>query len=235
MQIWLGDPWALFSRKAGVIYASCILAVLGAHAYTNRIAPVAGTVSLLIMGLVTAAFLLLAGTSGETWFDPSNALALVLVALAFLLDGFFIAGASTFGPVRTLDVDVELGASDRGDAYFWDGQWFRTKLPDSMSWEEYRTFESWSENLDLVNDLSTRPGQIQISMWDRQVWRLTMKNWNPPTTIGRSPQPKPRCFLELLCGLLLFLAAFRIWREGLKRGISYRKHHPLLGCESIPM
>ena len=60
------DPWALFSRKTGVIYASCILVSLAVYAYSNRIAPLAGTVSLLIAVIVTAAFLLLAGTSTET-------------------------------------------------------------------------------------------------------------------------------------------------------------------------
>jgi len=234
MEMWPRDPWALFSRKAGVIYASFILVSLAVYAYSNRVAPLAGTVSLLIVATVTAAFLLLAGTSTETWCDPSNALALALIASAFVFDGFFIAGAATFGPVRTLDVYVTDWPWDRNDTYFWDNQWFRAKLPDSMSEDEYRTFQSWSRNIDLVNDLSARPGQIQISMWDRQVWRLTMKNWNPPTTIGRTPYPKPRCFLELLCGMLLFFVAFRIWREGRKRGISYRKHPSLLACESIP-
>jgi len=176
----------------------------------------------------------LAGTSGGTWCDPSNALALALIASAFVLDGFFIAGAATFGPVRTLEVGVTDWPGDRNDTYFWDSQWFRAKLPESMSEGEYRTFQSWSGNLDLVNDLSARPGQIQISVWDRQVWQLTMKNWNPPTTIGRSPQPKPRCFLELLCGVFLFPVAFRIWREARQRGISYRKHPSLLRSESFP-
>jgi len=39
---------------------------LAVYAYSNRIAPLAGTVSLLIAVIVTAAFLLLAGTSTET-------------------------------------------------------------------------------------------------------------------------------------------------------------------------
>ena len=184
--------------------------------------------SLLIAVIVTAAFLLLAGTSTETWCDPSNSLALALIASAFAFDGFFIA-CCDFWAVRTLDVGVTDWWGDRNETYFWDSQWFRAKLPDSMSEEEYRTFESWPGNLDLVNDLSARPGQIQISMWDRQVWRLTMKSLNPPTTIGTTPNPKPRSFLELLCGLLLFFVAFRTWCEGRKRGIRYRTHPLLLG------
>lgn len=234
MEIWPRDPWALFSRKAGVIYACCILVALVAYAYRNRIAPVAGTVSLLILAIVTAAFLLLAGTSGETWCDPSNALALFLIASAFVLDGFFIAGAPTFGPVRTWDVGVTDWPWDRNDAYFWDEQWYRTKLPESMSEEEYKTFQSWSGNLNLVNDLSARPGQIQISLWDRQVWRVTMKNWNPPTTIGEPPHLRSRCVIELFCGVSLFVIAFRIWREGQRRGIRYRKHASWLRSNSIP-
>src|ERR1700745_1590182 len=62
MEILPRDPWALFSRKAGVCYASCILVVLAVYAYRNRIAPVAGTVSIVVLILVFAAFLLLAGT-----------------------------------------------------------------------------------------------------------------------------------------------------------------------------
>jgi len=89
-----------------------------------------------------------------------------------------------------------------------------------------------SGNLDLVNVLSARQGQIQIGMWDRQVWRFTIKDWNPPT-IGTTLYPKPRCFLELLCGLLLFFLAFRNWRERPEQGIRYRKHPSLPACESM--
>lgn len=233
MEIWPRDPWALFSRKAGAIYASCILASLAAYAYHNQIAPVAGTVSLMILAIVAAAFLLLAGTSGETWCDPSNALAVFLIASAFVLDGFFIAGAATFGPVRTWDVGVTDWPRDRNNTYFWNGDWFHTKLPESMSEEEYKTFQSWAGNLDLVNDLGARPGRILISLWDRQVWRVTMKNWNPPATIGGPPQLRSRCVIELFFGVLLFVIAFRIWREGRRRGVGYRTHASLLSTSLI--
>jgi hypothetical protein len=29
-------------------------------------------------------------------------------------------------------------------------------------------------------------------MWDREVYRVTMKNWTPPTTIGELPRANPR-------------------------------------------
>jgi hypothetical protein len=234
MQMWPRDPWALFSRKAGVVYAFCILVALAVYAHSYRIAPVAGTVSLLIVGIVTAAFLLLAGTSGNTWCDPSNVLALFLIASAFLLDGFFIAGAATFGPVRAWDVGVTDWPRDRDDTYFWDEQWHRTKLPESMSEQEYKTFQAWAGNLDLTNDLGARPGRILISLWDRQVWRVTIKNWNPPTTFGESPHLRSRCVIELFFGVLLSIIAFRIWREGRRRGVRYRKHPSLLKHSSIP-
>jgi hypothetical protein len=56
-----------------------------------------------------------------------------------------------------------------------------------MSNEEYERFLSWSGNLALTNDLNAKPGRIQISLWDRQVYWVTMKNWTPPTTIGEPP------------------------------------------------
>jgi hypothetical protein len=90
----------------GVVYGGGILAAIAAYAYSNRIAPAAGSVSILILALALAAFACLAGTSGQTWTDPSNALAALLIACAFLLDGFFIAGARTFGPKEVLDVGL---------------------------------------------------------------------------------------------------------------------------------
>jgi hypothetical protein len=41
----------------------------------NRIALVAGSVSILILALVLAAFACLAGASGQTWTDPINLIA----------------------------------------------------------------------------------------------------------------------------------------------------------------
>lgn len=218
----------MFSRIGRVVFAVSVLGLLVRYAYANQIAPIAGTVSLVLLGIVAATFLLLTGTSRDTWSDPSNALALLLLACALLLDGFFIAGAATFGPVRTLDVGVINGPWDRSEAYFWDGHWFATKLPMHMSEQEYRTFDSWSGNLDLVNNLDARPGRIQISLWDRQVYCVTMKNWNPPTTIGEPPHVKLRSFVELFCGMVLVLFASRIWRDGRRRGVRWRGRRTLL-------
>jgi Na+(H+)/acetate symporter ActP len=106
VELWPKDGWSVCSRPAGVVYAGCILASLAVYAYINRIAPVAVSVSIIILALVLAAFACLAGTSGQTWTDPSNALAVLLIACAFLLDGFFIAGARTFGPTEVLDVGI---------------------------------------------------------------------------------------------------------------------------------
>ncbi len=103
-----------------------------------------------------------------------------------------------------------------------------------MSEQEYKTFQSWAGNLDLVNDLGARPGRILISLWDRQVWRVTMKNWTPPTTFGESPHLRSRGVIELFFGVLLSIIACRIWREGLRRGVRYRKHPALLKPSSIP-
>jgi hypothetical protein len=94
------DGWSVCGRPAGVVYAGCILASLAAYAYINRIPPVGVSVSIIILALVLAAFACLAGTSGQTWTDPSNALAVLLIACAFLLDGFFIAGARPSAPRR---------------------------------------------------------------------------------------------------------------------------------------
>jgi hypothetical protein len=65
-------------------------------------------------------------------------------------------------------------------------------------------------------------------MWDRQVYWITMKNWNPPTTIGEPPQANIRAFLELLVGLVLLVLSAIIWREGQRRGIRYHKYDPFM-------
>jgi hypothetical protein len=228
MELLPSDAWALFSRRAGVVYAFCILAALATYAYTNRIAPMACLVSLAILALVFVAFLLLAGTSGQTWTDTSNALAFLLIALAFSFDGIFIAGASTFGPVPILDVGVTDWSGNPNHWYFWlDGRWIEAKLPERMTADEHRKFQSWSGNLALTNDLNRKPGRIQISMWDRQIYRVTMKNWTPPTTIGESPHARLRAFLELFCGLALLVFSFLVWQEGRERGVRYRGYNPL--------
>jgi hypothetical protein len=192
VELWPKDGWSVCSRPAGVVYAGCILASLAVYAYINRIAPVAVSVSIIILALVLAAFACLAGTSGQTWTDPSNALAVLLIACAFLLDGFFIAGARTFGPTEVLDVGI---GPQWNDSYFWiDGHWIEAKLPGKMSYDEWAKIRSWSENLELTNDLDSKPGRVQISMWDRQVYWITMKNRRPPMTIGEPPVPLPRLF-----------------------------------------
>jgi hypothetical protein len=219
------DVWSVCSRPVGAICAGCILAALFFYACTNRIAPVAGSISLVILALVFAAFANLAGNSGQTWTDPSNALALLLIASALFLDCFFIAGASTFGPTKVLDVGI-AAQFDANDSYLWDnGRWIEVKLPRQMSNEEWKKIQSWSENLELTNDLDAKPGRVEISMWDRQVHWITMKNWTPPTTIGKPPGTNIRAFLVLL-GLALVVLSFGIWHEGRKRGIRYHQFDP---------
>ncbi|HTT23397.1 MAG TPA: hypothetical protein VMG82_31005 [Candidatus Sulfotelmatobacter sp.] len=155
METWPQDPWALFSRKAGVLYAFCILIVLAVYAYRNRIAPVAGAVSLAVLILVFAAFLLLAGTSKLTWTDPANALGFLLIATALLLDGIFVAGAATFGPVPVLDVGVLSFQRDPTLCDFWrEGQWMLTRLPTRISDQEYEAFRSWANNFEYTNYLN---------------------------------------------------------------------------------
>jgi hypothetical protein len=71
------DAWSVSSRPSGVVYAACILALLSAYAYRYRGGEVAFWVSILILALVFAAFLCLAGNSNQTWSDPGNALGVV--------------------------------------------------------------------------------------------------------------------------------------------------------------
>ena len=82
--------------------------------------------------------------------DPRNALAVLLIACAFLLDGFFIAEARTFGPTEVLDVGI--GSQwDSSDSHLWnDSHWIEAKLPAQMSYDEWETIQSWSENLELT-------------------------------------------------------------------------------------
>jgi hypothetical protein len=104
-----------------------------------------------------------------------------------------------------------------------------------MSSEEWEKIQAWSENRELTNDLEANPGRVEISMWDRQVHWIRMKNWTPPTTIGRPPGTNMRAFLELLLSLVLVALSFGIWREGRRRGIRYHRHDPfVLLAEPIP-
>jgi hypothetical protein len=225
VEFWPKDVWSVCSRPAGVVYAGCILAVLAIYAHSNGIAPVAGPVSLVVLALVFAAFANLAGNSGQTWTDPSNALALLLIACAFLLDGFFIAGASTFGPTKVLDVGIAL-QSDPSVSYLWaNGEWIEAKLPQEMSWDEWEKIQYWAENLE-TSDLDATPGHVEISLWDRQIHWITMKNWAPPTTIGGPRGTNIRAFLELLLSLALLVVSIGIWREGRRRGIRYHQYDP---------
>ena len=210
-----------------LVYAGCILAGIVAYAYANRIAPVACFVSFLILALVLVAFLYLAGSSGQTWTDPSNALALLLIACAFLLSGSFIAGASTFGPTRVLDVGI-ASPRDSSNIYLWnDDHWMEAKLPRQMSYDEQTKIQSWSENHGLTNDLDAKPARILISMWDRQeFYWITMKNWSPPITIGRPPRTSIRAYLDLLlCAVLLGFSQV-IWHAGRSLGIRYSSYDP---------
>jgi hypothetical protein len=230
MKVWPPDPWALFSQKTGVVYASCILVVLIVYAYQNRIAPVARTVSLVVLVLVFAAFLLLAGRSKLTWADPTNALGFLLIAIALLLDGFFVAGAATFGPVPVLEVGVFPGQQDPHLCDFWrEGQWMATRLSTRISDQEYEAFRSWADNFEYTNYLKPYPGRIQMSLWDRQVYWVSMKNRRPPMTIGKPPHPNPRSFMELVFGTLLTILSLRIYWEGKKRGIQFKKYEPPSG------
>jgi hypothetical protein len=114
-------------------------------------------------------------------------------------------------------------------SYFWiDGHSIEAKLPGKMSYDEWAKIRSWSENVELTNDLDSKPGRVQISMWDRQVYWITMKNWNPQTTIGEPPHANIRAFLELLVGLVLLVLSAIIWREGRRRGIRYHKYDPFM-------
>lgn len=147
---------------------------------------------------------------------------------AFLLDGFFIAGARTFGPTEVLDVEGIGPLWNTYYSYFWiDGHSIEAKLPGKISYDEWEKLRSWSENLELTNDLDSKPGRVQISMWDRQVYWITMKDWNPPT-IGEPPHANIRAFLELLVGLVLVVLSAIIWREGRRRGIRCHKYDPFM-------
>lgn len=230
MELWPKDAWSVCSRPAGAVYAGCILLSLATYVYTNRVAPVAGSVLLLILAIVFIAFALLAGTSNQTWADPSNALALLLIACAFLLDGFFVAGASIFGPTKVMDVGVALELKrDPRIIFLWnEGHWIHAKLPKRISYDDLEKIRSWSQNLKLTNDLETGPGRVQMSMWDRQVQWITMKNSAPPTTIGEPPRTNVRAFVELTLSLVFLLLSFAVWREGRRRGIRFRANAPFI-------
>ena len=80
----------------------------------------------------------------------------------------------------------------------------------------------------MTNDLDSKPGRVQISMWDRQGYWITIKNWNPPKTIGEPPHDNMRVFRELFVGLLLLALSAIICREGRGRGVRYHKPDPFM-------
>src|SRR4051812_17126900 len=59
-------------------------------------------VGVVLFTLIGLGFL--AGTSRQSWFDPSTAIGIWLLGTSFILHGVFITGASTFGPIREMDV-----------------------------------------------------------------------------------------------------------------------------------
>jgi hypothetical protein len=113
MEVSPKDGWSVFSRPRGAVYALFILIFLSAYAYGYRESEIAFWVPILVLVLVFAAFLCLAGNSNQTWPDPGNALGVLFLAFALLLDGFFVAGASTFGPTPVLDVAIGSVWGDR--------------------------------------------------------------------------------------------------------------------------
>jgi hypothetical protein len=102
----------------------------------------------------------------------------------------------------------------------------RARLPEQASYDELAKVWSWSHNLKLTNDLDSDPARVQISMWDRQIHWLTMKNRTPPATIGEPARASIRAFVELTLSLTFLLLSFVVWRDGRRRGIRFRAVDP---------
>jgi hypothetical protein len=134
-----------------------------------------------------------------------------------------VSGSSTFGPIKVLDVGVGGGKSDQHVLYLWaNGLWIRAKVPEQASDDDLAKIWSWAQNPKFTNDLDSEPGRVQISMWDRQIHWLTMKNLTPPTTIGEQAHANLRAFVELAFGMVFLGLSFLVWREGHRRGIRLR-------------
>jgi hypothetical protein len=223
MEFWPEDAWSVCSRPRGVVYAMCILALLGAIAYIHRGSEVASWVSILVVALVFAAFVCLAGNSNQTWSDPSNALGVLLLAVALLLDGFFVAGASTFGPTPVLDVAIGFVWGDR-IWIFINGEDVLVRLPDGLTQSDLSAISAYQEYYD--QRVQYDPLRVQVSLWDNQVHRMLLKNSQPPRMMGKPLHPSIRAVVELLAGVACLLGAFVIWREGRRRGIRWRSYDP---------
>jgi hypothetical protein len=219
MEFWPEDAWSVCSRPRGAVYAICILALLGAIAYFHRGSEVAFWVSTLVLALVFAAFLCFAGTSDQTWSDPGNALGILLLALALLLDGFFVAGASTFGPTPVLDVAIGAVRNDRMWIFI-NGKNILVRLPDGLTDSDLSAISAYDEYYD--QRVQYDPLRVQVSLWDNQVHWMLLKNTKPPRTIGKPPHRSIRALAELFAGLACLLGAFAVWDEGRRRGIQWR-------------
>jgi len=225
MELWPEDVLSVSCRPRGAVYAMCILALLSAIAYSHRGSEVAFWVSILVLALVFAALLCLAGNSNHTWSDPGNALGVLLLAFALLLDGFFVAGASTFGPNPVLDVAIGSVWGDR-IWIFINGEDILVRLPDGLTESDLSAISAYQEYYD--QRVQYDPLRVQVSLWDNQVHRMLLKNSQPPRMIGKPPHPSIRALVELFAGIACLLGAFAIWREGRRRGIRWRVCDPFV-------
>jgi hypothetical protein len=127
---------------------------------------------------------------------------------------------------------MDVGVALEGDPYviyLWnEGHWIHAKVPQQISDDDLEKIRSWSQNLKLTNDLDAGPGRVQMSMWDRQVHWITMKNRTPTTTVGEPSSANIRAFVELTLSSVFLLLSFAVWREGCRRGIRFRLNDPFV-------
>jgi hypothetical protein len=184
---------------------------------------ITGFVFLAIVGLSIGAFCCLAGATREAWADSETSVGVALLALALILHGVFITGASTFGPTPVLAAEIF------GGQCLDQGQEVPCRSVDLSTGRGYLVNARPPEGVDFWTFYrGNKQVTAQISTWDNRVHWMRTDNTNPPTTVGEPARVNYIAVVELIVGLALLYLAFVIWREGKRRGIKHSERDPFL-------
>jgi hypothetical protein len=191
---------------------------------------------IVIFGIIALA--LLPGVSRLTWADPTNAIACLLLGAIFVLHGVFITGASTFGPIRELDVGADPHFGDTLNLYtnVWETSYRgqqRIEAQLELVGEFPGAFTNAERNLYegcitycLDHNKNVFPVHVQVSSWDSHIYYMKFAHVDPPVEFGRRATPSLWPFVELLFGISILWFAFTSWRESRRRGVRMGVYDP---------
>lgn len=200
--------------------------------------PITALAWLVIVTLTLSALCLLAGISRQTLYDPNHATAFFFLAVAITLHGIFVSGATTFGPVRELDVGADPAFGNT--VYLYTDAWktiyeqkqriesqleLVSEFPDTPNEFQRQLYESCIE-FCLEHNKRVFPVHVQVSAWDSRIYTMTLRHVNPPVTMGSPAKVSVVAFLELFIGAGTFWLAIRIWKGARRRGVRRKDYDP---------